>query len=386
MKVACLSNISVGYGTPQIVYFTQSLGRLAGDARPLLIESDQPERPPRHGQFSDVDIRRVASPHHPFSRMGQIRYLNAARDLLDAARPDILLLPSTYCLPVLWLMRHRPAIVIYYVLEMPDAFGFTREEFRLNLYARDRIDLAIYPEPNRAKVHIDTFGLHDVPGLVLYNAPPLGSPPPLPAAERNRRLLYQGTIHEELTRGDFFLDDVVQTLPIDLYGIVDSQVDEFRDGIIKGRKGVRYRGYVDNASLQAIRRRYHFSIVYWSPINDNQKFACPNKFFESIADGVPPITAPHPQCRMLTERYGLGLVMDDWSLESFTRSLEQAVEMIGSSRYDEMVRACRAAYDKELNWECQFEKVERLLVRMGVREGVLRKIDLLSGLGGPTAA
>lgn len=368
MKVACLSNISVGYGTPQIVHLTQSLARYAGDARPLLIENDQPERPARHGQYPEIDIRRVPSPHHPYSRLGAVRYLNTASEMLDAHRPDILLLPSTYSLPALWLMKHRPRFVIYYVLEMPDAFGFTRDEHRLNRYSTDRIDLAIYPEPNRAKIHIDTFGLHHVPGLILFNAPPRDDLTPLPTTQRNGRLLYQGTIHEELTRGDFFLDEVVQGLPIDLYGIVDSRDDKFRDGLMKGRRGVRYKGYLDSVALRACRRHYAFSIVYWNPINDNQKYACPNKFFESIADGVPPITAPHPQCRMLTEQYQLGLVMDDWSQESFTRALEQAVEMIGTPRYERMVRNCREAFDRELNWDTQFEKVARMLDRMNERK------------------
>jgi glycosyltransferase involved in cell wall biosynthesis len=367
MKAACISNISVGYGTPQIIFLLRSLAAYVSDpGRPLLIETDQTERPPRGYLFPDLDVRRITTFAHPYSRIGAIRYITQAADLLNREKPDVLLIPSTYCLPVLWKLTYRPALVIYYVLEMPDAFGFTREEHRLNLYAKDKIDLTLYPEPNRARIHIDAFGYHNIPSVIVYNAIPFSNEPPLPSARRNGRILYQGTIHEELTSGDYFLDDDVQKLPIDLYGIIDTQDNEFREALTHGRGNVRYCGYIDNNALRAVRRAYQFSIVFWNPLNDNQRYACPNKFFESIADGVPPISAPHPQCKLLTQRYDLGLMMRDWELESFVDSLRDAASAMGTPEYEQLVQNCERAHGQELNWEVQFEKVRTMLDQMHI--------------------
>ena len=375
MKAACISNISVGYGTPQIIFLLRSLAEYFGnEGRPLLIETDQTERPPRGYLFPELDIRRITTFAHPYSKIGAIRYITQAAELLNQTQPDVLLIPSTYCLPVLWKLTYRPALVIYYVLEMPDAFGFTREEHRLNLYAKDKIDLCLYPEPNRARIHIDTFAYHQIPSVIVYNAIPYINEMPLPPEQRNKRMLYQGTIHEELTSGGYFLDDEVQKLPIDLYGIIDTRDDDFRYALMHGRGNVRYCGYIDNNALRAIRRAYQYSIVFWNPLNDNQLYACPNKFFESIADGVPPISAPHPQCKLLTQRYDLGLMMRDWELESFIDALHDACGKIGTTEYDSMVSRCDDAYKQELNWEAQFAKVRRQLDEMNARSGQLTTV------------
>ena len=87
---------------------------------------------------------------------------------------------------------------------------------------------------------------------------------------------------------------------------------------------------------------------------------------ESIADGVPPISAPHPQTKLLTERYECGLVMDDWGLAPFKRSLQNALDLIGTTEYERMVENCRLAYREELNWEAQFDKVRRRLDAMNL--------------------
>jgi len=359
MRIACVSNISVGYGTPQILYLLRSLRELIeGTAPPTLLEIDQPERPPRHDLFPDLDITRIYTLRHPQSREGSIQYINEAAAHLNKERPEVLVIPSTYSLPVLWLLSYAPRIVVYYVLEMPETLIANCEQVQLNQHARRWVDVALYPEINRARIHIDTFGYHAIPSAVICNAIPHKRKVPVPVQKRNGRILYQGTIHEELTSAKYFLDDDVQRIPIDLYGIVDSDSTDFDDKIRRMNGNVIYCGYVDNASLAEIRANYSFSIIYWNPINDNQLYACPNKFFESLADGIPVITAPHPQTKTLTERYACGLVMPDWSLDSFISTLKEALGLIHTPRYAEMVKNCRRAHNEELHWEIQFEKVK----------------------------
>ena len=91
---------------------------------------------------------------------------------------------------------------------------------------------------------------------------------------------------------------------------------------------------------------------------ENQLYAAPNKFFESIADGVPPIAAPHPQCKMMIDRYKCGILMRDWSEGEFFSALDQALRLYQTDSWYEMVSNCGTAVRQELNWDHQFEKLK----------------------------
>jgi len=224
-------------------------------------------------------------------------------------------------------------------------------------------NLMIFPEENRAILDVEACGYRDIPTVAAYNCTnTIKVNAPVATAERNGRVLYQGTISQERTFADYYLDPRARHLPIDLYGRIEGpEADRLTEAFADLGGSVRYLGFVDGGELARLRRHYAFSLVSWNPVNQNQYYACPNKFFESVADGVPPITAPHPQPKMLVERYGCGMVMDDWSFDAFLRAVVDAVEAYGTARYESMVRGCQEAIVSELNWECQFGKVARHL-------------------------
>jgi hypothetical protein len=175
---------------------------------------------------------------------------------------------------------------------------------------------------------------------------------------RNGRVLNQGTIASEWTYPEYYLRLETQAVPVDLYGPVEGARQKELLDAFRGLYGqVAYHGVVDLHELARIRRNYAYSIVIWSPHEERGLYAPSNKFFEAIADGVPPITAPHPQHKMLVERYRCGIVMSDWSFESFHGAIRQAMAIFGTDRYREMVENCRRAVVQELNWDAQFAKV-----------------------------
>jgi len=369
MRIACVSDISIGYGSPQMIFLLRSLARRAGGAdQPLLIEPHQPSRPPRHEQFPDVEVVRIETrrPAHHAVRTGRIEYLTRAARLLDERRPDVLVIPHAFCLPVLWELRRRPPLTIYYALEMPSPTGHDAEQERLNRLAAEKADLVLFPGYDRALLHIHRFGYGRLRCAALYNAPPLSAEPVVPPAGRNGRILYAGTLDDVYTGGGLYLDERVQRFAIDLYGPLSGTNPRWKEQLRALAGNVRYLGYLDQASLGRVRGEYAFSIVYWSPVRENQFYACPNKFFESLAAGVPVVSAPHPQTRELIEAHGCGIVLDDWSAEAFVRGLRQAAELAGTERHAQMIARCRAAHESELNWEAQFRKVEPHLDELGV--------------------
>jgi glycosyltransferase involved in cell wall biosynthesis len=362
LRIAGISDVSLGYGSPQILTFMRSLWEVYGGEM-RVFEPDQPERPPRPEVSYDLpgSVERVFTAYHPHRHAGgRIEYVMRVADHLNALRPQIVTVFCTYALPVLVKLAYRPSLVIYYSLESIDGYGALDVE--LNRALAPMLDLAVFPEEHRAVLDVGRCGLHGVPVEIVFNCTNSrhDHDAALPAAGRNGRVLYAGTIDRERTFGDYFLRHEMEGVPIDLYGHVSGwpSAAEF---VHRLPASTRYRGHLDALALQGVRPTYAYSVVAWNPSNENQRYAAPNKLFESIAAGVPPIAAPHPQCRLVLDRYGCGLVMDDWEFPSFHAAIGRALDLYGTPAYAEMVERCRQAVAWELSWERQFERVRRHL-------------------------
>ncbi|MBI1208989.1 MAG: hypothetical protein GC191_17090 [Azospirillum sp.] len=360
--IACLSDVSVGYGSPQGLDLSRALaGRCGGTA--LVLETDQNERPPLPVKHPAVLVERLSTTVNPHAERGRIEFCLQARARLETLRPEILILCNAYALPVLLSLTHRPQVIILLALERMLTYG--DEDLQLIRLVRKRLDLLIFPEENRALLESRRCLLHGLPTVVMYNVK-METVPPQPVSARNGRFIYGGTIHPALTFADYYLSEDVGRFPIDLYGLIDGPGhDALRCRLEAGNGGVRYRGSVPGGGhFSGLLSHYCFSLVTWTPDREDTYYAAPNKFFESIACGVPPIAAPHPICATLINRYGCGLLLRDWSLAAFRDGLAEAAVSIGTPRFQTLVDRCRRAFEQELNWDAQFAKVVRQLDRI----------------------
>lgn len=360
MRIVAVSDVTLGYGTPQLPLLTESLlDHYGGEA--ILIEPAQPELTPRHAKFPRFQIRRVSTAEHPHSSLGRNEYIWRASRLVNELNPDVLLICCTYCIPVIFRLKKRPRKTIYYAVESIPFYG--EFDIEMNQRAAPLLDVVIFPEENRAVLEIGRCGFHGVPKVVLFNVSNRRQPASIAmsSGERNGRILYSGTISREQTFADYYLSDKIRALPVDLYGPVKgSEADKQR--LLAGFTGtLRYGGYIPSAELAALRPYYAYSIVAWNPNTENQLYAAPNKFFESIADGVPPIAAPHPQCRLILERYECGILLEDWGFDTFVMAMRKAVDQYGTEAWQRMVDNCTRAVSEELTWDAQFEKVKPFL-------------------------
>lgn len=364
-KIAAVADFSIGYGSPQLAALVRSLRDHWGASTAMLLEPDQSERPARHALFPDLSIRRVATDFPLYSAAGLVQYAHEAAAELNRLQPDVLVVTSPFVLPVLRKLRRRPRCTVYYMLESLAYYAemdsrFWRLAPELVADASPRIDVVLSPEENRAACDLSRGELHGKPLAVLLNAVNAldAADHALPPYERDYRILYSGTIQRGLTFAEYFLDPRSSDLPIDLYGLVEGDDKAAVLDALYGVHGeVRYRGYVDARTLSELRKTYAYSISMWSPTNEHQRFAAPNKFFEAIADGVPPITAPHPQCKDIVSTYDCGIVMRDWSYRAFRDALDEAIDIFGTPRYAELVANCQEAVRREINWDAQFAKV-----------------------------
>lgn len=357
--IAGVSDVSTGYGSPQILMLMRSLQDVyRGEV--VLFEPDQSERPaliqvelPFRGS-----IERMLTTFHPHrDPAGRIEYIMRVARALNQLRPRILVVFCTYSLPVMLKLRYRPDFVLYYSTESISAYGSFDVE--LNRQMAKSIDLVIFPEEHRAMRDVARCGFSGVRLAVVFNCTnaELRQSGVLDSSRRNNRLLYAGTIDRVRTLGEYFLDDRMEGFPVDLFGNISGWDSP---GAFLGRlpPGARYGGYLEAPLLRLVRPKYAYSIVMWNPTDENQLYAAPNKFFESITEGVPPITAPHPQCAMLVNRYKCGIVMEDWNFSSFYEALRRGLKLVGTPAYHEMVTNCAKAVAQELAWEHQFEKVK----------------------------
>jgi len=203
-------------------------------------------------------------------------------------------------------------------------------------------------------------GYEKVPSKVVFNARPAAISAPRPADERNGRVLLQGSLSAELTFIDYLSRRSEPEPGIDVFGYAfdhDRAYGILRDSALAARNGFSYGGLVSSHRLAELRPSYAYLVVMWNPLTFDALYACPNKFFEAIADGVPPIVAPHPQCKEIIEKYDCGILLRDWSLEAFLEGLQKARDIYGTPRYQELVNNCRRAMASELSWENQFESI-----------------------------
>jgi hypothetical protein len=355
--VLAVSDAVLGYGSPQIPEFMRSVCEEI-DATAMVIEPDVPSSPPRHDLYPDITVHRVMLERHVFEAGGRNDYCREAARLVDRIKPDVLVIFCTFALPTLLWNKHKPKAVIYYSIESILQYGW--RDIHLNNVLRDRVDMVIFPEENRAARDLDRTGLPRENVYILLNSSngPESASAVLPPDKRNGRIIHQGTVGTKETFSEYFTHPKIQRLPIDVYGpIVDEGTRQRFGGLGREAGGTTYRGRVNLDLLTRIRHDYCYSICIWDPTVERGLFAPSNKFFEAVADGVPPITAPHPQHARLVHAYDCGIVMNGWDFRDFRAALLQALRILKTPRYAEMVENCRRAVRAELNWKTQMEQI-----------------------------
>lgn len=361
--MAIVSEVSVGYGTPQVLSMAKSFAETFGMTATIL-EPDQPERPPIRGLTGDgYTITRLVTSVHPYSVPGKAEFVAAAASWINQHKPDLVLIVSFTGIPILTMLNYKPWGVIYYALEHSN--GQSSPEFSLLARCQKGIDLFIFPDAKRAVLDGRRLGVEVDRTMIMLNGSSLSFKAVEPDA-RNGRFFYGGLLSPKHTNAHFFLDPRVRKYPLDLFGIFDGGMSagDFEAKRDMGSGGIQYGGYLPaSLSFGDVLPPYVYSLVMWAPNDEATLYAAPNKFYEAIAAGVPPISTPHPQCQRIIKKYRLGLLMEDWSFDAFHQSLQMADLAQQTDQYDEMVAACNRVNSSFLCWDRQFERLAQLITR-----------------------
>lgn len=363
-SIVGVSDVSLGFGSTEVLPLMVSLAKHYR-RNPIVFEPDEITRPPLvKPPCPGMSIERIPSNWETYSEPYRIEYVTSVARRINRIRPELLVIFCTFGIPVLFKLRHKPRFVIYHSYELVTKYG--QFDIEMNRHASRMIDLIVFSEENRARIDTAACGYEGTQKVIAYNCGDLiVSEPkePLPPDERNGKIIYYGTLVRRVALSEYFLDTRIQGIPIDLFGRIMEPTDEGVKELLAGIHGsIKYHGLVDAEDLVRLRREYAFSVVMWNPyISEGHYYVSPDRLFSSIQAGVPPIVAPHPQCKMIVDRYDCGIVMADWSFESFHDALKRAMKIYGTSRYADLVNNCVQAARNELNWNKQFEKIQRLL-------------------------
>lgn len=356
-SVVLLSDVSIGFGTPQIISFAKSMGEIFS-SKTLILEPDQPEKPfmilDENANFS---LERIFTSTHPYSPSGQIEFNLHASERIDQLKPDIVILCAFLGAGAIYKMKHKPKLVIYYGIEHTD--GTHDYEIKLLRLCSSKIDFSIFPEENRARLDSPRLNLHNKPFFIVYNGSSV-SFNSVSFENRDGKFFYGGLLHPILTNAGNFFDGYLDDFEIDLFGNISgyTSAEEKITSLVYRKSKIRYNGYIPGGEYYLnILSKYMYSIVFWNPRSESTLYAAPNKFFDAIQAGVPIISAPHPLCKNLIRRYDCGIVMDDFSVEALIKALKIGQLYIKNGRIHEMIEKNLDVARKDLCWDRQFEKL-----------------------------
>lgn len=360
-QVLLLSDVTLGYAVPQMILMARSLGEFfKGDV--TIVEPDMKGRNDLMAA-EGVTFRRISTRNPPHDPVFQIEYARAINRIYQEIQPDVLVVFNAAVLAPLLLNRERPKLVLYYMLESLDhQYQMGGEHFiEVNRMATQFIDLVIVPERRRFAVDAARINWQTLPVVEVLN---IGSEVRDRGVLPNRcRFLFAGTLNRH-TGFDWLLDERLSHLEIDVAGPTDSAeskqlLDQFLSTGGSARR--RYLGLIPHHRLLSQLHDYAFRMVFWTATDINTLYASPNKFFESIAYSLPPVSTPHPQMLEVNREYRCSLLSQDFSRDEMVACLLDAERVFNTPGYARLIDGCRRASREKLNWSAQFAKVAKAI-------------------------
>jgi len=130
---------------------------------------------------------------------------------------------------------------------------------------------------------------------------------------------------------------------------------------LKARQNARVTVHepVPYDELNEILSTYDVGVHVLPPVNFNNRWALPNKFFDYVQARLGLVIGPSPEMARVVHERGLGAVADDFSTEALVREIER-LDPAEVARY----KAASAASARDLSAESQIEGWRRAIDRI----------------------
>lgn len=366
-RLITVSDVVLGYGSPQIADFSNSLCEILRSPG-LICQPLVPNRRVIEGSdWNFLSFETIPTAAHPYNPIGCSEYVYKCLKIINRLKPDVLVISNYRLFDLLDGLDYRPSKVIHLALEdLEHVLEGRLGSCKLGAIRRqaELVNVWLFPEENRAKDDAKVLGIRWDSIVIFYNVRKTRHRA-VNTLERSKRIVYAGNLDADRSVGRYIFDPEVARLPIDVYGDLQGSAASIAEMSrkIEGLKRhatykwqLRWFGLVPGKKLNEVLPSYSFSLVFWLPIRGALLNAAPNKFFQAISAGVPVISAPHPQPKMLIERYGCGVVLDGWEKKHLLSGLQKAEKLMNSAEFDELLANCGRAVTSELSWQVQMDK------------------------------
>lgn len=413
-KTLVLSDVSLGRGVPQLMFLIESLANNGATVR--VVEPDMKGAP--EVNVESVEICREITfmpPNHPSFA---VDYLRACREHIETYMPDVVVMTSGFMVMALLTAKNRPSTVVYYAFEdKAHQIGIAPYSSAMlcELLAEES-DAVLVPEANRADLDYPRAVRSGKVSVVLNTSPKRNLPaiseqrfdetgylsanpdvaasvargafrngyehylshghqegrPTGTRSKENCRFLLAGTL-DRRSLLEVFADPSLTGIQADIFGVLGgAEAESIMDKVLRQHKGVKFHGVISNAELRRIGPNYDYRVVFWNDSGINELFACPNKLFEAISDGVPVVGTPQPQIFDVLSTWGCGVLARDWSVGAASEAIRVAMQIYETEAYDELRLNARAAHE-HLNWETEFFKISDRFSRRAIADSALKK-------------
>jgi glycosyltransferase involved in cell wall biosynthesis len=215
---------------------------------------------------------------------------------------------------------------------------------------------------------------------VVMNCPPLTLKPATRATSPLRSAMPLGSarvlvIHGTLSRGKGLLEaaTALALLPDDCKLLVLGR-GPLADRLHELSQSVELRGRliihppVSQGELLAWLSGADVAVIAFTPDSLNQRYATPNRLFESLGAGVPVVVSDFPELRRIVEENDLGVVCDPTDPTSIADAARRLLDEPSSAREGRRIR-CRKAVEATYNWEHQAKGLVGIYTRLRLRDG-----------------
>lgn len=358
VSVLGISDVSVGYGSPEIVALMHDLAECDWVASARLLEADEPDRPHITGGHFSFELERIGAHGLPPQSLSWTRHtIREAARIANNTRPDVLILFGGAIFPVIALLNYRPRSIVYHAYEqISDLPAETLAAHRVFLR---EVNLVTTPSIRRL-IHDAVFlGMWPRSVCTMFNVADvayLASDVKVAKPPRQAYLVWCGSLHSQRTFAYHFLSPEISDIRIEMYGRVED--NEHLRAALDLSPNIKHHGIVPANDLHAAVLQAAFSVVWWNPANSyGHLHLASNRFFTAIQMGTPPLCGPHPQCLEIARRFDCAIVMEDWSQESFVSAARRAMDLFGTDAYDVLVERCLDASASGLSWKAQSQRI-----------------------------
>ncbi|MFQ4139210.1 glycosyltransferase [Nodosilinea sp. PGN35] len=292
---------------------------------------------------------------------------------LAIASYDLIVVENIELLP-LALRRRKNAKVIfdareYYPLEFGNDLKFKLINAPLMRFLCDRYlkacDQIITVSLGLSQKYTREFGVHPV---LIMSTPRAIDLAPSPVLEQSIRLVHHGAANP-----DRCLENMIDTMEqlddrfsLDLYLTGNSKYINHLKRLASQNPRITFCEPVKFKDIVTMLNAYDIGLYLLEPTNFNTTHSLPNKFFEFIQARLMLAIGPSPAMANLVAHYGCGIVTRDFMPTSMAK-LVNALTAADVSSYK--LRSDIAA--KQLNWECEGEKLKALIQSLTERNTVV---------------